>query len=103
MKFMAPIFENGPLFDGLEVFALWDEVPQQIEDKGKVYLSKNDGRCKRRNGMYLHCRHVLRSVQFSHSVMSNSLPPHELQHARPPCLSVYGKVLHKKGKLFTGK
>ena len=25
------------------------------------------------------------SVQFSHSVGSNSLPPHELQHARPPC------------------
>ena len=27
------------------------------------------------------------SVQFSHSVMSNSLRPHEPQHARPPCLS----------------
>ena len=25
------------------------------------------------------------SVQFSHSVMSDSLWPHELQHARPPC------------------
>ena len=23
--------------------------------------------------------------QFSHSVVSNSLRPHELQHARPPC------------------
>ena len=27
------------------------------------------------------------SVQFSRSVMSNSLRPHELQHARPPCPS----------------
>ena len=27
------------------------------------------------------------SVQFSHSVMSNSLQPHGLQHARPPCPS----------------
>ena len=27
------------------------------------------------------------SVQFSHSVMSDSLRPHESQHARPPCLS----------------
>ena len=27
------------------------------------------------------------SVQFSHSVMSDSLQPHELQHARPPCSS----------------
>ena len=27
------------------------------------------------------------SVQFSHSVVSESLQPHELQHARPPCPS----------------
>ena len=27
------------------------------------------------------------SVLFSHSVMSNSLQPHEPQHARPPCPS----------------
>ena len=27
------------------------------------------------------------SVQFSHSVVSTSLQPHELQHARPPCPS----------------
>ena len=29
----------------------------------------------------------LSSVQFSHSVMSVSLQPHELQHTRPPCPS----------------
>ena len=28
-----------------------------------------------------------RSVQFSHSVMSNSLEPHESKHTRPPCPS----------------
>ena len=27
------------------------------------------------------------SVQFSHSVVSDSLQPHEPQHARPPCAS----------------
>ena len=27
------------------------------------------------------------SVQFSHSVVSDSLRPHDLQHARPPCPS----------------
>ena len=27
------------------------------------------------------------SVQFSHSVVSDSLRPHEVQHARPPCPS----------------
>ena len=30
---------------------------------------------------------TLGSVQFSHSVVSDSLRPHELQHARPPCPS----------------
>ena len=38
-----------------------------------------------------HCRQILyhfsSSVQFSHSVMSDSLRPHESQHARPPCPS----------------
>ena len=29
----------------------------------------------------------LNSVQFSHSVVSDSLPPYESQHARPPCPS----------------
>ena len=29
--------------------------------------------------------HAIRSVEFSRSVMSNSLRPHGLQHARPPC------------------
>ena len=32
-------------------------------------------------------RFISDSVQFSHSVVSNSLWPHELQHARPPCPS----------------
>ena len=33
-----------------------------------------------------------RSVQFSHSVVSDSLRPHELQHARPPCPSPTPRV-----------
>ena len=32
-------------------------------------------------------RPLLNSVQFSHSVVSASLWPHELQHPRPPCPS----------------
>ena len=32
------------------------------------------------------------SVQFSHSVMSNSFRPHESQHARPPCPSPTPRV-----------
>ena len=34
----------------------------------------------------------LQSVQFSHSVLSDSLQPHELQHARPPCPSPTPRV-----------
>ena len=30
---------------------------------------------------------TLQSIQFSRSVLSSSLQPHELQHARPPCPS----------------
>ena len=32
-------------------------------------------------------RYIQLSVQFSQSVVSDSLRPHELQHARPPCPS----------------
>ena len=47
----------------------------------------------RRNGfkMFLdvlvkdECEKLSHSVQFSRSVVSNSLRPHEPQHARPPC------------------
>ena len=37
-----------------------------------------------------HCFHC--SVQFSHSVVPNSLWPHEPQHARPPCPSPTPRV-----------
>ena len=36
---------------------------------------------------YFRFRAEKLSVQFSHSVMSNSLPPHGLQHAKIPCPS----------------
>ena len=35
---------------------------------------------------------LISSVQFSHSVMSDSLWPHGLQHARPPCPSPSPRV-----------
>ena len=41
-------------------------------------LSHFDFLCRRSNRFYS-------VVQFSHSVVSDSLRPHELQHARPPC------------------
>ena len=37
-------------------------------------------------------RQIIRVVQFSHSVVSNSLRPHEPQHSRPPCPSPTARV-----------
>ena len=42
--------------------------------------------------MYVFSSVQLSSVQFSRSVVSDSLRPHELQHARPPCLSPIPRV-----------
>ena len=36
---------------------------------------------------YMTTRKTIRSDQISRSVVSDSLQPHELQHARPPCPS----------------
>ena len=36
--------------------------------------------------------HRSSSVQFSHSVVSNSLRPHELQDSKPPCPSLTARV-----------
>ena len=48
----------------------------------EVYKGKVEGfSCKQ------PLNNFIRSVQFSHSVVSDSLRPHGLQHARPPCLS----------------
>ena len=42
--------------------------------------------------MYVFSSVQLSSVQFSRSVVSDSLRPHELQHARPPCPSQTPRV-----------
>ena len=42
----------------------------------------------------LRSRHPVPSIQFSHSVVSNSLWPHEPQHTRPPCPSPIPGVTH---------
>ena len=47
-------------------------------------------RCRHRKQTYGHSAGS--SVQFSRSVMSDSLQPHESQHARPPCPSPIPEV-----------
>ena len=61
---------------------LYDPPPRILEIKAKINkwdLIKIKSFCT--------SKETLSSVQFSHSVVSNSLRPHESQHARPPCPS----------------
>ena len=51
---------------------------------GQVYLPVPEGHLYHGPGFKVVNIH---SVQFSRSVVSNSLQPHESQHARPPCPS----------------
>ena len=43
--------------------------------------------CKSARSWVCACVHQIRSDQISRSVVSDSLRPHESQHARPPCPS----------------
>ena len=52
----------------------------------KIYICYNFNSLVSLSTFTLLCNHH-HSVQFSHSVMSDSLRPHEPQHARPPCPS----------------
>ena len=55
---------------------------------GSIVSFSKDSGFKRAQATYSFKRHTwCSSVQFSSSVMSDSLWPHELQHARPPCPS----------------
>ena len=62
----------------------WEEGEKRLE-LSKLRNRPVTGRCS-----WLLCYHC--SVQFSRSVVSNSLWPHELQHARPPCPSSTPRV-----------
>ena len=55
-------------------------------EKVSFHSSPKEKQCQRMFKLSHNCTHLI-SVQFSHSVMSDSLKPHGLQHARPPCPS----------------
>ena len=62
----------------------WNSPNRKIaaQDEKGPFLQDRGGRLKRTSTM-----RTFSSVQFSRSVVSNSLRPHESQHARPPCSS----------------
>ena len=52
-----------------------------------IFTEGNTGYRSQRTLLNFKHERLLSSVQFSHSVMSDPLRPHESQHARPPCSS----------------
>ena len=74
---LDPLYMN--CFLSLKIFSLlFIFVPNILEFSDDVHLFV---------WVYFYPLVLCTSVQFSRSVVSNSLWPHELQHARPPCPS----------------
>ena len=81
------------------LYSLWNS-PGQNTGLGSLSLHQWIFTTQKSNRGHLYCRWILYQLsyegqeyttkavsQFSHSVMSDSLRPHGLQHARPPCPS----------------
>ena len=69
----------------------WTELVLRIRSRGNsqsLLMNWQISRQVRKQQLELD----MESVQFNHSVMSNSLWPHGLQHARPPCPSPTPRV-----------
>ena len=68
----VPVFLLGP--DHFDLILPWSLLHAVIREGMCLYN-------------YIKKPHQFSSVQFSRSVVSDSLRPHESQHARPPCPS----------------
>ena len=79
-KFSKPGF-NSMWIVNFQMFRLDLEKAEELEIK----LPTSVGSLKKQENAIEISQ--FSSVKFSHSVMSDSLRPHELQHARPPCPS----------------
>ena len=66
---------------------LWTEEPGGLQFMGSQRVGCNSSDLHTTGIVKDHIYVCGCSVQFSCSVVSDSLRPHELQHARPPCLS----------------
>ena len=65
-----------------------------VLDTGESTVNKTTNLCPQRGCNLVYIFHVVQfsSVQFNRSVMFNSLEPHGLQHAKPPCPSPTPRV-----------
>ena len=85
----------GRTDDEAEAPILWPpDVKSRLIGKETLMLGKMEGR--RRRGQTedetVVWHHQLNGHQFSHSVVSDCLQPHGLQHTRPPCPSPTPRV-----------
>ena len=98
---LCEVKNRSVVFDSLwlhELYSPWNS-PGQNTGVGNLSLLQGIFPTHESNPGLPHCRQALyqlthkgspkafSSVQLSHSVMSNSLQPHRLQHARLPCPS----------------
>ena len=70
----------------------WPLLWLEVLPGGAHISTKIDSRKKDSGMLVEHANPPPFSVQFSHSVLSDSLRPHESQHARPPCPSPTPRV-----------
>ena len=79
--------QETPGVTGKFGLVIWNEAGQRLteffQEKALVITNTLFQKYKRR----LYTSDQIRSYQISCSVVSNSLRPHESQHARPPCPS----------------
>ena len=88
---------DGETVETVADFIFWgskitadDDCSHEIKRRllrGRKVMTNLDSILKRRDITWPTKVHQFSSVQFSHSVVSDSLRPHESQHARPPCPS----------------
>ena len=82
-KQQKTLFPTLVLGNILKTGQMWADF--WTRSKGDSDFSGRNVNCY--NILWKNLKIAISSVQFSHSVMSDSLRPHELQHARPPCPS----------------
>ena len=81
---------NGKdLIEVEEIKKRWQEDTEELYKKGLNELDNHDGVVIHLEPDILEyeIKWTLGSIHFSCLVVSDSLQPHELQHARPPCPS----------------
>ena len=74
-----------------EIFTFY-QFQKWIYDPENIIILYHFREINKKLFIFIMCLYMLSSVQFSHSVMSNSLQPHGLQHISIPCPSPTPRV-----------